>query len=385
MNRYAQVEVISPISWTDELRARRAGKAPLPAGRMHVFDGLTVYHPRYYFTPRIGRRLYGRFYEQSVSSLFYQEVKNFRPDIVFGSWAYPDGWAVGRLAQSVGLPAVVQVHGSDVKLLGEYPSKRRGTLDGLRRVDGIIAVSQDLADSLVRLGVDKKKVRVVYDGIDPSQFHPGDRDSARAALGLIHLTEPMLLFIGNLLPVKGLDILLPAIAKIVSEGTPVQMYLIGEGPLRSQLGQMAVNLGIADRVHFVGSIDHHLLPRWYHAANLFVLPSRSEGIPNVLLEAAGCGIRWVASNVGGIPEIVNRGRGLLIPPLQVDELADGIKRWLKRRPYYDPEDTAHEHPIQTWMIPAKTREQAVIEILEYLSQFVTNPNSKFHGAQLYDD
>jgi glycosyltransferase involved in cell wall biosynthesis len=367
------VEVIAPIAWMDELQARRSGKGPLPSDRKVNLDGLTVFHPRYYYTPRIARRLYGRFFQQSIAPTFYREVESFRPDIVFGSWAYPDGLAVVRLARSVHLPVVLQVHGSDVKLVDQFPSRRRGTIQALTGADGILAVSQDLAESVAKLGVSPGKIRVVYDGIDLAHFRPGDKAMARSFVGIPDTDEPVLLFIGNMLPVKAVDILLPAVAKVIADGTPVQLYLIGDGPLREQLKQQAAALGLAERAHFLGSIDQYRLPQWYQAADLFVLPSRSEGVPNVLLEASACGLPWVASRVGGIPEIMDRGKGYLVTPERVDELAEGIKTWLER--CLPPPSTRNKKRLSVppSFVPPRTREQAVGEVLEFLSQFVTTP------------
>ena len=85
-------------------------------------------------------------------------------------------------------------------------------------------------------------------------------------------------------------------------------------------------MGIGDRVRFVGAVPHAELPAWFRAADGFVLPSHSEGVPNVLLEASACGVPWVASRVGGIPEIARLGRSVLVPPNAPRALADAIRR-----------------------------------------------------------
>lgn len=363
LGNHAPIEVIAPISWVDELQARRGGKAPLPENRRIVHDGLTVFHPRYVYTPRVGRRLYGHWFKASIAATFHREVEAFRPDIVFGSWAYPDGWAVVKLARSVGLPVVLQVHGSDIKLVEKYPSRQRGTREAVMGADGVLAVSEDLAKSLVDLGVPHSRIRVVYDGIDLAHFQPGSKTEARASLGEKDAGDPIVLFIGNLLPVKGVDVLLKAAAQLTRTGMPVQVVLIGDGPLRGQLKQMAKDLGLGDRVRFLGSIDQFRLPKWYRAADLFVLPSHSEGVPNVLLEASACNTPWVASRVGGIPEIVERGRGSLVRPNRPDELAEEMRTRLevvrKERQSLLPPPCP---------VPPKTREQAVGEVMEFLSQ-----------------
>ncbi|MEO2089254.1 MAG: hypothetical protein ABGY75_07125 [Gemmataceae bacterium] len=104
LNDRHPVQVIAPIAWTDELKARRAGQPPLPTDRRVTHDGLTVDHPRYLFPPKVGRRWYGHFFRAAVGPAFRRAVTEFRPDVVFTPWAYPDGWAAGWLARVAGLP-----------------------------------------------------------------------------------------------------------------------------------------------------------------------------------------------------------------------------------------------------------------------------------------
>ncbi|MEX2025859.1 MAG: glycosyltransferase, partial [Pirellulaceae bacterium] len=114
-----ELRVIAPIAWTDELRARRS-HPPLPPSRRLRHDGLTIDHPRYWYTPKIGRRLYGDFFLASVRRTFRQVVAEFRPEVIFAPWAYPDGYAAVALARQLELPVVVQVHGSDVRTLHQF-------------------------------------------------------------------------------------------------------------------------------------------------------------------------------------------------------------------------------------------------------------------------
>src|SRR5436305_306505 len=159
------VRVIAPIAWTDELAARRRGAAPLPSDRRVTHDGLPVEHPRYYYPPRVLRGWYGHCFRESARRAFDRAVAESRPDVVHAPFAYPDGWAAVQLGHEHGLPVVVQVHGSDVRLLDRFPGRRRRTVEALRAADGVIAVSQDLADTVVRLGVDPDRLLTVYDGI----------------------------------------------------------------------------------------------------------------------------------------------------------------------------------------------------------------------------
>lgn len=363
LNDRHPVRVIAPIAWTDELKARWAGQPPLPPGRRVTHDGLTVDHPRYLFPPKVGRHWYGHFFRAAVGPAFRRAVDEFRPDLVFAPWAYPDGWAAGRLARKAGLPVVLQCHGSDVLLLDQHPSRKRRTVEAVTAADGVVAVSRDIADRLIRLGVPADRVRVIIDGVDQRVFHPGSQTEARRVVGLPDDGPPVLLFIGNLVDVKAIDVLLEACGVLHRENFPVRAVVVGGGPLRAKLEQQAAALGLAERVRFTGPLPQHTLPDWYRAADLFVLPSHSEGVPNVLLEASACGTPWVASRVGGISEIAHLGISRLVPPNTPAELAAAIRESLTAPPQTPPPGP-------------KAREQAVDELIAFLTEVL----SAFHAS-----
>lgn len=317
------VRVISPISWSDELRHRRAGKPPLPPGRRAELDGMTIDHPRVYHAAGLLRGWYGRFYYWSVKRTFHRVLKEFKPTIVYAPWIYPDGWAAIKLAREAGLPVVLKAHGSDVLLLDQNPGRRAGTVEALKSADGIVAVSQDLAENMIALGANPERVRVIYCGVEKHLFHPGSKPAARQIVGF-QGTEPQLLFVGNLVPVKGIDVLLKACARLRDEQHEYRLHIVGEGPLKASLVAQAESLAIGNRIQWHGSIPQVELPNWYRAADLLVLPSRSEGVPNVLLEASGCNTPWVATRVGGIPEIQHLGVNRIVASESVDELAVAI-------------------------------------------------------------
>lgn len=348
------LRVLAPIAWTDESAARWRGGAPLPPGRRVTNDGLVVDHPRYYFTPKCARGWYGRFFLTSVKKTFRRAVREFRPDLVFAPWAYPDGWAAVRLGRAEGLPVVLQVHGSDVLLLDQMPARRKGTEAAVRGADGVVAVSHDLARHLAEMGVEPARIRVIHDGVDRALFHPGEKAAERAALNLPP-DGRLLLFVGNLVPVKAVDVLLRAGADLARAGESFRLLVVGQGPLRPSLEGLAAELGLADRVRFLGAIPQVELPRWYRAADVFVLPSHSEGVPNVLLEASACGTPWVASRVGGIPEIAHLGVSRLVPPNAPTELAAAIREALETRPRELPPGP-------------KPREAAVAELVDFLAE-----------------
>ncbi len=366
VRRLAQIHpttVIAPISWTDELRHRWRKKERLPRDRRVELDGVSVIHPRYYFSPRMLRRYYGQFYCASVAKTFRRVVAEFRPDVMHAPWAYPDAWASVRLGHEAGIPVLLKVHGSDVRLIDKYPHRRRGTVQALQQADGIVAVSKELATRMYGLGIAPDKIRVIYDGVNPELFCPAPKPDARAELGL-PLDRIQILFVGNLVPIKGLDILLTACDLLEKHSIQFTLNIVGAGPMQSQLQAQARSLRVAESVRFHGPLPQQDLVRWYRAADLFVLPSRSEGVPNVLLEASACGTPWVATNVGGIPEISNIGECSLVPPEEPRALCDAIRNMLQQP----------STPTAKAMV--RSRHQTVMETIDFLDYLIADKKSK---------
>src|SRR5262249_29476729 len=128
------VRVISPILWVEELAATFRQGFRLARNRRATCDGIRIEHPRYFYTPKCLRRFYGEFYKCSIYSSFKRILREFAPDVIFASWAYPDGWAAVELGHRSGLPVVIKVHGCDVAWgLERNPARLRKTIDALRR------------------------------------------------------------------------------------------------------------------------------------------------------------------------------------------------------------------------------------------------------------
>ena len=172
---------------------------------------------------------------------FRQAVREFQPTIVFAPWAYPDGWAAVKLAREAGLPVVLKVHGSDILLVSQFPARRAGTQWAVRQADAVMSVSADLKSHLIGLGVEPEKIRVIYDGVDTAAFHPGCKAEARQLLGIAE-GEPIVLFVGNLVPVKGVESLIAACGMLRDRGSPVRLVLIGSGPLRRDCSSKQISL-----------------------------------------------------------------------------------------------------------------------------------------------
>lgn len=219
-------------------------------------------------------------------------------------------------------PLVLSVRGSDVHLLGGRAGRWLNRFV-CQRMDAVLAVSQDIADRLVESGVDRGRVHVVPNGVD-ARFCPGDRLAARRRLELPEGAF-LVLFVGLLVPVKGVELLVDAFRRGLPENA--RCVLVGDGSLEPHLRSLANEEGLGERLVFAGRRPSGEIPTWMQAADLLVLPSLSEGRPNVVLEAQACGIPVIATRVGGTPELIGDGEtGVLIEPGDVEMLAHAIER-----------------------------------------------------------
>mgnify|MGYP001254024940 CR=1 FL=1 len=245
-------------------------------------------------------------------------------------------WTVSGLVACLAMrlysrPVILSVRGSDVHLV---TGRALGWLNRriCRCMDVVIAVSEDIAAKLERAGVDRKKIRVVYNGVG-SEFSPRDRQMARRELGLPE-SRFIVIFVGLLVPVKGVEFLLEALPLL--NDSNVYCVLVGDGVSQSELEAKARDLGIAEQVQFVGRRAASEVPLWISSADVLALPSLSEGRPNVVLEAQACGIPVVATRVGGTPELVRDGQtGLLVEPGSAASMARGLGRLLGDAPFRD--------------------------------------------------
>lgn len=230
------------------------------------------------------------------------------------------GLAGHRLKHELNLPLVSTFHTlARVKAETGDPEPQR-RVDAEAEVvacsDAILASCDTEADWLVDLyGADAARVEVVPPGVDHAFFSPGDRGGARCALGLG--AHPVLLFVGRIQPLKGLPVAIDALARLRRDDGV--LVVVGgpsgpDGPAELARARARVDrLGLAGRVRFVPPQPHHLLSTYYRAADVCVVPSRSESFGLVALESAACGTPVVGAAVGGLRTLVDHGRtGFLV-------------------------------------------------------------------------
>ncbi len=260
-------------------------------------------------------------------------LERFQPDLILSYYVYPDGWAALSAGRRLGVPVIVGAIGSDVNRIPDRISAYL-TRKTLRGASFVLTVSEHLRTQAIQLGSSPERTRAIRNGCDTSIFHLAGRAEARAELGLQEESE-VVVFVGLLAATKGLRELLHAMIHLVPSRPRLQLFCIGEGPLQAELESLAAQAGIAGHVHFPGRRASSEIARWLAAANLFCLPSYAEGCPNAVIEALACGRAVVATQVGGIPELVDAASGILVRPGDAQALAQALDEAL-RRPWDEP-------------------------------------------------
>jgi len=308
---YADVTVIAPVPYFPRMRLNQRWFEFASVPHSEQLNGFVVDHPRYLVLPKIGMFTHAVSMFLGTLSQARKHVDAKRCDLIDAHYVYPDGLAAVMLGAKLRKPVVVSARGSDIHVFSEFRTIRPLIRKVLQRADAIVAVSEDLKNRMVGLGCPSEKITVIENGVDTDLFKPFSKLECRHKLKLPE-TRPIVLSVGHLKEVKGFDLLIDAIARLRHTVPDVLLVIVGEGVYRKRLEKQIAKANLQDNVWLVGSRPHADLPFWYSAADLFCIASSSEGWPNVLLEALGCGLPVVAPRAWSAPEIVKDGTGLLV-------------------------------------------------------------------------
>ncbi|HEU4700380.1 MAG TPA: glycosyltransferase [Gemmatimonadales bacterium] len=240
------------------------------------------------------------------------------PDVVH-SHGYRTDVLATPLARARGIPVVTTVHGFTG---GGWKNRLYEWLQvrSFRRADAVIAVSRPLVGRLAALGVPAARIHLIRNAFQPEGEPPYSRREARQALGLAP-DAFVLGWVGRLSHEKGADVLVRALAHL--RDLPLEVALIGDGRERGALEALAAELGVAERIRWLGRVAD--AGRHFAAFDGYVLSSRTEGTPMVLFEAMTAGVPIVAARVGGVPDVVGDAEALLVPPEAPEPLAGALR------------------------------------------------------------
>lgn len=264
------------------------------------------------------------------------KIEALRPEIIHvESHLFLTAFQAVRKAKELKLPCVVTIHGVHAERgkainLAQSIYLHSIGLKVLRNADSVICLTRNDAEEIEKLGVVAEKIRFVSNAVDTRLFKPSEKRE-----------DDLVVWVGRFVQEKGLEYLIEAVRTVAQEHQGVRFLLIGYGPWKEKIVKMAIDYGLLGKqVTIIGPLTRTEIAQVLCRSTVFVLPSLSEGMPLALLEAMSCGNAVIASNVGGIGEIVrNYDSGVLASPRNAKELAssilmllrdDGLRRKLAR-------------------------------------------------------
>lgn len=264
-----------------------------------IRGGVTVLRPKFTLVPGIGARFNAAAEAWAVLPLA-RALHTAEPfALVDAQFFYPDGPAAVRVGQALGLPVSIKARGADIHHWGKDRATAGQVLAAGRAAQGLLAVSEGLADDMVALGMDRSRITIHRTGLNADLFRPYDRKMCRDQLGLPR-GVPVLATVGALIPRKGQRYAIEALAALPG----AILVLAGTGADKAMLRDLARDRGVADRVRFLDAVPHGELPVLLNAADVFVLPSSSEGLANAWVEALACGTPVVTTPIPGARELL---------------------------------------------------------------------------------
>ena len=324
------VTVINPV-----------GLPPVALGRYRALAGaaedgrefgMAVHRPTFRLLPKIGGRLNPGLIAKAVLPLARRLHADHPFDLVDAQFFYPDGPAAMIIARELGLPFSVKARGADIHYWGARAYGREALLETAREAAGVLAVCAALADDMATLGMARDTITVHYTGLDRDLFRPMDHVGLRARLGEtfsipIASGDRLLVSVGALIERKGQSLVIKALADLAQ----ARLLLVGKGEDETSLRALAKEVGVAERVHFLGSLAPTMLPPILSAADAMVLPSASEGLANAWIEALACGTPLVITDAGGAREVVTAPEAGVIVARNCRAIREGIDL-VTRRP-----------------------------------------------------
>jgi glycosyltransferase involved in cell wall biosynthesis len=302
----------------------------------YVLDGINV---RCYDSVNIGFRVGIPYAIPHVSSFktFWESVKSSDLIHVHGH-PYLSSLLAVKIAKKCSKPLVVTQHNTFIEYensLWDHVEWLNDCAVGkqvLKGADKVVVVSNATRNYVLSLGADPDKIEVLHNGVDLDRFRPlpGVKDEMRKKLG-IPQDSSVALTVRRLVYKNGIDTLIESARLAVRKNPKLVFVVVGKGPDFEQVKEKMGQLGLQRNFRLTGFISDEDLPFYYNSADFFVLPSKSgEGLPLVALEAMACGLPVVATNVGGISEVMSEDYGRLVPPGSPVSLAEAILEFSRK-------------------------------------------------------
>ncbi len=287
--------------------------------------GLNVYRPLVRLIPKIGGSSNPRRIAEALLPLVSDLHEQSPFDVIDAEFFYPDGPAAMRLADTLGIPFTIKARGADIHHWTVDPKCRFQILQAAQKASALLAVSEALKQDMVALGIDSDKISVHYTGLDQDKFRPVDRVAAKLALGV---SGTLFITAGALIARKNQNLVIRALTQLPD----ATLMLAGQGEQEQAYRVLAKQLGVTDRVRFLGNVPHDQLPHLTAAADIAILVSKSEGLANAWVEALACGTPVIISEAGGARELVTSASAGRVVDQTAEAIVDAARSILAEPP-----------------------------------------------------
>ncbi|MBW7884672.1 MAG: glycosyltransferase [Caldilineaceae bacterium] len=265
----------------------------------------------------------------SATRAVLRDAAHDRPDVLHAHWLLPNGFVGAVASRRLGIPLAVSVPGSDAQVARQNPLFRAMARFALRQATLLTANSADLRDAVVPLGADLDKFDMIIYGTDPNALRPAQEGTAALRARLeIPASDVVALCVGRMVPKKGFDILIRAMAEPPLRGQPLTVVMVGNGDDKAAWQALAETLGVAHRLRWVGNVPKTEIGVYYNMADLLAMPSVSkpaDGLNVCVLDAMSCGKPVVGTTVAGNPLAVMDGvTGFIVPEQDPAALAAAV-------------------------------------------------------------
>lgn len=279
-------------------------------------------------------------------------IRKERPNIIHAHWAIPSGLIgviVGKLLRK---KVIITVHDSDVTTFPSRSKIAKSLISyALNQASYIVPTNSTLEEIVKKnFNIPKEKISVIPLGIDKELFKPFNKETARSSLDLPK-NKKIILFIGALLKIKGVDYLVESMPQIIKANKDAVFLFVGEGPLQKKLKERIDSLGYSSKVQFVGSKPYKEIPLWLNASDVLVLPTLSKGLGMVVIEAISTGTPIVSSPVGAAKKLVLEGvNGFTVEPGQSVKIAEKVNTILENIDTFRTKPNEHSQAFNNEVI-----------------------------------
>jgi glycosyltransferase involved in cell wall biosynthesis len=316
-----KVKVLAPVPYFPSWLPLKDYKPYSHVFEKEVRHTIEVVHPKYWVIPKIGMNINPYFlYQTCVRAIKLIQEAGFVIDVIDAHYFYPDGVVANWLGKKFNIPVMVTARGSDINIIPNNKIAKKRIIKALEDVQASAAVSQALADKMIKLAPKAKPPVVLRNGVDLTLFSP---TAVKPELPFLSGgSDKLILSVGNLIELKGHHLVIDALSLLNNS----KLIIIGDGEEKNKLKEQVSTLGLEGRVFFMGNLPQSELPGYYVIADVLVLASSREGMPNVLLESLACGTPVIATDVGGCAEVISDNDiGELLAERKVSNIVEALK------------------------------------------------------------